>query len=118
MYGVCKEACVCRWNWREEVCFLAEGRWNSIRTLIPKQLKLLKEGILHIHLEGKLIKTARDRRLRSLCFTPYVSACIDTSNSFQSFLSLSFPSELSGGRRACCEERHDKLKGLDTTVNK
>lgn len=49
-----------------------------IRTIILKQLKQLKAGILHIHSEGKLIKSHRDRRLRTLCSTLFVRNSICT----------------------------------------
>lgn len=77
-----------------------------IRTILLKQLKQLKAGILHIHSEGKLIKSWRDRRLRTLCSTPFVRDSICTLTFHQTFfLSCSPLSELSRG--GACRERHD-----------
>lgn len=86
-----------------------------IRTILLKQLKQLKAGILHIHSEGKLIKSMRDRRLRTLCSTPFVRDSICTLTFHQTFfLSCSPLSELSRGRAR--RARYDSQLELKPTA--
>lgn len=67
-----------------------------ISTILLKQLKQLKEGILHIQSKGKLIKRLSDRRLRTLCSTLFVRDSICALTFHQTFfLSHSPLSELS-----------------------
>lgn len=69
---------------------------SYIRTILLEWLKQLEAGILHVHSEGKLIKSQRDRRLRTLCSTPFVRDSICTLTFHQIFFLFHSPlSELS-----------------------
>lgn len=67
-------------EWGREVCCRAKRKWVWVISGQFKRLKQLKAGILHIHSEGKLIKNQRDRRLRTLCCTPFVRDSPFSSN--------------------------------------
>lgn len=92
----CRSICAwAEWEWRREGGLLSGWKkvgLGYIRTILLKRLKQLKAGILHIHSAGKLIKSQRDRRLRTLRSTPFVR---DSLFIKLSFFSRSPPSELS-----------------------
>lgn len=102
------------WEWGREGGLLSGWKkvgLGYIRTILLKRLKQLKAGILHIHSEGKLIKSQRDRGLRTLCSTPFVRDSLFIKLSL--FLAVPWVSCLVEG---ACRERHDSRLQLEPTA--
>lgn len=127
MQNVCRgwrSICVwVEWEWVREVCCPGERRWAWVVSgpFNSSGLSNWKQGFWTFTPREKLIKSQRDRRLRTLCSTPFVRDSISTLTFHQTFfLTIPWVRCLVQG---ACRERHDsqlqfKPTAIDTAMER
>lgn len=103
-------------EWGREVCCVGERRWAWVVSgpFNSSDLSNWKQGFWTFTPREKLIKSQRDRRLRTLCSSPFVRDSICTLTFHQtSFLTIPW---VRCRVKGACRERHDRQLPAEPTA--